>query len=82
MFKHLVQKPSVNEVTTIIKEAVAIEKEFLTDALPVSMIGMNSDLMKQYIEFVADQLLVALNVPKVRRKKMQTSSSIFIMMFE
>ena len=41
------------------------EKEFVTDALPVNLIGMNSVLMQQYIEFVADRLLVALGVPKL-----------------
>ena len=44
-------------VIDIIKDAVEIEKEFVTDALPVKLIGMNSDLMCQYIEFVADRLL-------------------------
>ena len=48
----------------IITDAVAIEKEFVTDALPVKLIGMNADLMSQYIEFVADRLLVELNCPK------------------
>jgi ribonucleoside-diphosphate reductase subunit M2 len=42
-------------VTSIITEAVAIEQEFLTDALPVALIGMNEKLMCQYIEFVAGQ---------------------------
>jgi ribonucleoside-diphosphate reductase subunit M2 len=65
MFKHLVQKPSEEEVTAIIRDAVAIEQEFLTEALPVAMIGMNCNLMKQYIEFVADRLLVELNCKKV-----------------
>ncbi|XP_065206624.1 ribonucleoside-diphosphate reductase subunit M2 B-like isoform X2 [Planococcus citri] len=65
MFKHLVQKPSVEEITEIIRDAVIIEQEFLTDSLPVSMIGMNSELMKTYIEFVADRLLVELNCPKL-----------------
>jgi len=46
-------------------EAVTIEQEFLTDALPVSLIGMNSTLMNQYIEFVADRLLVSLGNEKV-----------------
>ncbi|BEI83752.1 hypothetical protein CcaverHIS002_0403560 [Cutaneotrichosporon cavernicola] len=50
---------------SIIKEAVEIEQEFLTDALPVSLIGMNAKLMCQYIEFVADRLLVALGNPKI-----------------
>ncbi|CAH1397753.1 unnamed protein product [Nezara viridula] len=65
MFKHLVQKPSVERVTEIISNAVVIEQEFLTEALPVAMIGMNCDLMKQYIEFVADRLLVELGCPKI-----------------
>ncbi|XP_059490379.1 ribonucleoside-diphosphate reductase subunit M2 [Neocloeon triangulifer] len=69
MFRHLVQKPSVEEVTKIITDAVAIEQEFLTDALPVAMIGMNGDLMKQYIEFVADRLLGELSCPKVYNKE-------------
>jgi Ribonucleotide reductase, beta subunit len=65
MFKHLVQKPTEEEVKAIIRDAVVIEQEFLTEALPVAMIGMNCDLMKQYIEFVADRLLVELNCTKV-----------------
>jgi ribonucleoside-diphosphate reductase beta chain len=44
--------------------AVAIEKDFVSDALPVRLIGMNSDMMCQYIEFVADRLLVSLGCPK------------------
>ena len=52
--KHLVNKLSNKEVEKIILDAVEIEKEFVTDALPVRLIGMNSDLMAQYIEFVAD----------------------------
>ena len=44
----------------IVSEAVAIEKEFLTEALPVGLIGINADLMRQYIEFVADRLVAAL----------------------
>lgn len=66
MFKHLVQKPTVDEVTGIIRDAVLIEQEFLTDALPVALIGMNCKLMRQYIEFVADRLLSELSCPKVR----------------
>ena len=46
-------------------DAVEIEKEFILDALPVKLIGMNSDLMSQYIEFVADRLLMELGCPKV-----------------
>ena len=62
---HLVNKLPVARVTQIITDAVAIEKEFVTDALPVRLIGMNAKLMSQYIEFVADRLLVELNCPKV-----------------
>lgn len=69
MFKHLVQKPSVEEVTAIIRDAVSIEQEFLTEALPVRLIGMNEDLMKQYIEFVADRLLVELDCPKIYKRE-------------
>jgi ribonucleotide reductase beta subunit family protein with ferritin-like domain len=48
----------------LIREAVRIEKEFITEAIPCSMIGMNSKMMGQYIEFVADRLLVQLGYPK------------------
>lgn len=65
MFSHLVNKPSQQRVTQIITDAVAIEQEFLTDALPVALIGMNSALMNQYIEFVADRLLVELGCSKI-----------------
>ncbi|ORY56797.1 ribonucleotide reductase small subunit [Leucosporidium creatinivorum] len=65
MFSHLERRPHPDTVEMIIKEAVEIEKEFLTEALPVSLIGMNATLMCQYIEFVADRLLVSLGNPKV-----------------
>jgi ribonucleoside-diphosphate reductase beta chain len=52
------------EVEDIITEAVKFEKEFVTDALPVSLIGMNAELMTQYIEFVADRLLLSLGNEK------------------
>ena len=63
--QHLVNPLSVETVTQIITDAVEIEKEFVSSALPVRLIGMNADLMCQYIEFVADRLLVALNCKKV-----------------
>ncbi len=53
------------QVTEVIASAVEIEKEFVKDALPVRLIGMNADLMCQYIEFVADRLLQALHCPKI-----------------
>lgn len=69
MFQHLVQKPSKERIIAIISEAVKIEQEFLTDALPVKLIGMNCQLMSEYIEFVADRLLVELGVGKVYNTK-------------
>jgi ribonucleoside-diphosphate reductase beta chain len=62
---HVVNKLSKEDVRKIITDAVEIEKEFVTDALPVKLIGMNSDLMSQYIEFVADRLLKELGNEKV-----------------
>ncbi len=63
--KHLVNKLPKETIASVICDAVEIEKEFVTDALPVNLIGMNSELMCQYIEFVADRLLVALGNDKV-----------------
>lgn len=65
LFNHLKRRPHPEVVRRIIKEAVDIEQEFLTDALPCALIGMNSVLMCQYIEFVADRLLVALGHAKI-----------------
>lgn len=67
MFKHLINKPSEQRVREIIVSAVKIEQEFLTEALPVNLIGMNCTLMKQYIEFVADRLMLELGFSKVFR---------------
>ncbi|KAK9452894.1 ribonucleotide reductase [Dipodascopsis uninucleata] len=65
LFSHLQYRPSKSVVEKVITEAVAIEQEFLTEALPVALLGMNSKLMKQYIEFVADRLLLALGNKKI-----------------
>ncbi|KAF5364250.1 hypothetical protein D9756_000735 [Leucocoprinus leucothites] len=65
LFSHLKRRPHPEVVKIIITEAVKIEQEFLTDALPVKLIGMNAELMCQYIEFVADRLLVSLGNDKV-----------------
>lgn len=62
---HLVNKVPKERIKQIITEALDIEREFITEALPVSLIGMNSKLMTQYLEFVADRLLVELNCEKV-----------------
>ncbi|XP_064167578.1 ribonucleoside-diphosphate reductase subunit M2-like [Anguilla rostrata] len=65
MFSHLRQRPSETRVKEVIMDAVAIEQEFLTGALPVSLIGMNCALMKSYIQFVADRLLLELGFSKM-----------------
>ena len=62
---HIVNKLDDGVVTGIIKDAVAIEKEFVSESLPVNLIGMNADMMCQYIEFVSDRLLAALGQDKV-----------------
>jgi ribonucleoside-diphosphate reductase subunit M2 len=64
MFRHLVNKPSKKRVLQIVTDAVTIECEFLTEALPVALIGMNCDLMVIYIQFVADRLLMELGCEK------------------
>jgi ribonucleoside-diphosphate reductase beta chain len=62
---HLVNKVSVDRITQIITEALEIEREFITESLPVNLIGMNAKLMAEYLEFVADHLLETLHCPKV-----------------
>ncbi len=62
--KYIKNKLPEDKVKEIILDAVEIEKEFITDALPVDLIGMNSKLMSQYIEFVADRLLLELGCSK------------------
>merc|ERR1712154_590860 len=64
MYSHLKNKLTEERVLKIVCEAVEIETEFLTDALPVSLIGMNCGLMTRYIQFVADRLLKELGCPK------------------
>ena len=62
---HLVNKVPKERITEILTDALEIEKEFITESLPVSLIGMNAKLMTQYLEFVTDRLLVELNCEKV-----------------
>jgi len=64
LFSHLKNKPEQKLVQDIITQAVEIEKEFLSDALPCALLGMNATLMCQYIEFVADRLLLTLGNQK------------------
>ena len=65
LYSKLQKKISKSRIYEIIKEAVEIEKEFICDALPCRLIGMNSNLMSQYIEFVADRLVVQLGYEKI-----------------
>lgn len=62
--KDIKQTCSNNEIIEIIKEAVLIEQEFITESLPCKLIGMNAKLMKQYIEYIADYILLSLNMKK------------------
>jgi ribonucleoside-diphosphate reductase beta chain len=61
---HISEKPSKERISEIFLSALEIEKEFITESLPVSLIGMNADLMKQYLEFVVDGLLSQLGCEK------------------
>ena len=65
LYSMLDEKLPIEQVQRQIADAVAIEQDFVTDALPVDLIGMNSKMMAQYIEFCADRLLVALGCPKI-----------------
>jgi ribonucleoside-diphosphate reductase beta chain len=64
LYSKLVNRLSKTKAHKLVREAVKIEKEFITEAIPCSMIGMNAKMMGQYIEFVADRLLVQLGYPK------------------
>ena len=65
LYKKLNKKLNKKKVIEIIREAVEIEKEFICDALPCRLIAMNAKLMAQYIEFVADRLIVQLGHEKI-----------------
>jgi len=65
LYSHLQQQLDKERVYEIIRDAVEIEKRFVSDALPVELIGMNSTLMCQYIEYVADRLIFCLGYPKI-----------------
>lgn len=69
LYQHLRHQCTTEEVHDIIAEAVVIEKEFLTEALPCALIGINASLMCQYIEFVADRLVEALGCSKLYNAK-------------
>lgn len=71
--KYIKHKINQDVVWDIVKEAVIYEKEFIIESLPCRLIGMNSDLMSQYIEFVADRLLVSLGYEKIWNSKLPES---------
>ena len=65
IYEHLLNKVSHERIEEIIKEAVEIEEEFICESLPCRLIGMNSNLMREYIKYVADRLLVQLGFKKI-----------------
>jgi ribonucleotide reductase beta subunit family protein with ferritin-like domain len=65
LYKHIVNKLPDRRVQEIVSEAVSIEDQFVSESLPVDLLGMNSKLMCQYIQFCADRLLYAFGVPKI-----------------
>lgn len=65
LYDHLLNKVSQNRVEEMVREAVEIEEGFICESLPCRLIGMNSDLMKDYIRYVADRLLVQLGFDKI-----------------
>ena len=69
LFRMLKNKPSQELIHSIFTDAVKIEQNFITEAIPCSMIGMNQEMMKQYIEFVADRLLLQLGYEKIWNTK-------------
>lgn len=69
LYSKILRKIPFHIVKEIVVEAVECEKEFVSDSLPVSLIGMNAELMKNYIEFVADRLIVALGYQKIWNTK-------------
>lgn len=69
LYKLLRNKPNTETIHTIIKEAVEIEKEFILNALPCKLIGMNSEKMSSYIEYVSDRLLKQIGVPPIWNSK-------------
>lgn len=69
LYSKIIKKLSTEEIHSMFKEAVTIAQNFATESLPVRLIGMNSELMKDYIEYVADRLIIILGYPKIYDKK-------------
>ena len=68
IYNKLKTKPNVKEIKEIIMDAVKIEKEFICESLPCRLIGMNANLMSNYIEFVSDRLCIQLGIDKIYNK--------------
>lgn len=68
LYSKLVHRLPEDVVRSMVKDAVDIERRFITESIPCSMIGMNSDLMTDYIEFIADRLMVLLGYPRIFQK--------------
>lgn len=68
LYKHLENKLTEERIVSIIRSAVLVEHEFMHEAIPTGLIGMNADLMCQYVEFTADRLLVDLGCSKTYNK--------------
>lgn len=68
LYSHLNKRLNKEKIYEIVREAVSIEKEFIIDSIPCALIGMNSELMSKYIEFVADRLITQLGYPKLYNK--------------
>lgn len=68
LYNKIIEKVSQKKVYKIIREAVEIETQFITESIPCKLIGMNNELMKQYIEFIADRLLIQLGYNKLYNK--------------
>lgn len=69
LYSHLNNKLPKERVESMVRQAVDIERRFITESIPCSMIGMNSTLMTQYIEFIADRLMVMLGYPRIFNKQ-------------
>ena len=69
LYSMIKNKLSQNDIHRIIKEAVTIEMEFITESIPCNLLGMNADLMKEYIKFIADRLVVQLGYEKIYEAK-------------
>lgn len=68
LYKHINNKLSQNEIIEVLEPAVIIAKQFMTDAIPIRLIGMNNDSMNDYIEYISDMLLTMMGYQKIYKK--------------